>query len=206
MEQISNIRNFYFTPVISSSLLKINFESFPVRKNIKSTLFFSISKKEGINIKEFINYSGVPELYDPKFDSWDLSFNKKSDGLIISNKFEDDYPTLDFSSLRSFKSFNDIIKAMYNNLLIESFIIDYGTRDIIVDVFTYSDKVQDMLEYIPFIRFSIVTDMEDGTLYITELSIPYKYFKSVSEILAEMKSECEYLFTINKKPYVSRII
>ncbi|ARM75021.1 hypothetical protein [Acidianus manzaensis] len=206
MKQLLSIKNLNFTPIASSSLLKINFESFPVRINLKSNFFFSLSKKEGLKIKKFINYSGIPELYDPKFDSWKLTFDKKSEGLVVTTKFEENYPILDFSSLKSFKSFNEVLKGMYNNLLIESFLIDYGTRDLIVDVFTYSEKVQDILEFIPFIRFTISTEIENDLLYITELSIPYKYFRSISEILSEIKTECNFLFTLNKKPYVSRII
>lgn len=204
--QLLNIKHFYFTPVISSSLLKINFDSLPVRKSIKSDIFFSLSRKTGIKIKQFVNYSGIPELYDPKSDSWKLDFEIRADGIASDMKFEEETPALQFSSLRAFESFNEVIKEMYNKLLIESFLIDYGLRDIIVDVFTYSREVVDVLELIPFIRFNIVLDMENSTLNIVELTIPHKYFKQVAEILSELKTEAEYLFTINKKPYIVKII
>lgn len=160
-----------------------------------------------MRIKKFVNYSGIPEKYDPQFDTWKLDFEIRAEGLVNEIKYEgEDYPVLEFSSLRTFKSFNDILKSMYNKLLIDSFLIDYGTRDIIVDVFTQSKKVVEAIEYIPFIRFNIVTEAENSELNIVELSIPFKYFTIIAEILSELKTDAEYLFTLNKKPYISKII
>lgn len=204
--QILGIKKLYFTPVINSGLLKITFDCLPVRKSIKSDLFFSISKNSGLKIEKFVNYSGIPELYDPKFDSWKLDFNVRADGIVNDIKIENEASVLDFSSLRTLKSFNDFIKEMYNKLLIDSFLIDYGTRDIIIDVFTFSKEVVKALEFIPFIRFNIIVKTDDSTLNVAELSIPYKYFKVVAEILSELKTDADFLFTLNKKPYVSKII
>ncbi|MFP3164600.1 MAG: hypothetical protein RXQ76_01940 [Acidianus sp.] len=206
-EQLLKIKNLSFTPVYSSSIIKINFDRLPIRKSIKSNLSFSLSLKDGLRIKEFINYSGIPEYYDEKYDKWKMSLDKRADGLKVEVKYSGYAQPLIFSSLRSFSSFNEILKGMYNHTVIESFIIDYGNRDAILDIFHNSKKVLECLELIPFIRFSILIEIDNNEeLYITELSLPFTYLNYVSELLSELKPEIDIIFTLNKFPYISKIL
>ncbi|BDC18322.1 hypothetical protein HS5_12120 [Acidianus sp. HS-5] len=204
--QLLKIRNLSFTPVYSSSIIKINFDGIPVRRSIKSNLSLSLSLKEGLKIKEFTNYSGIPEYYDEKYNTWITTLDRRAEGLKVDIKYSSETQPLFFSSLRSFSSFNEILKGMYNKTLIESFIIDYGNKDVVFDILYTSKEVLDLLELLPFIRFSVITELDSDELYITELTLPFNYLNYVSELLSDLKSEIDMIFTLNKLPYISKII
>ncbi|WP_150111442.1 hypothetical protein [Candidatus Acidianus copahuensis] len=194
------IKHLYFTPLPSFSTVIFD-GNFPVRKSIKSDVIFPNKK---LKVNSIINYSGIPEAYDPLLDRWDLSFDIRANGMKLEGITENRDPLM-FSTLRTSKAFTDIIKGMYNNLQIHSFIIDYGRRDIILDVISSSEEVAKNLEYVPFIRLTF--SISEPKMYIIELLIPFNYLNIILEILKEMRDSIDgTLFTLRKMPYFTPII
>ncbi len=204
--ELLKINNLYFTPIPSFGIFKLNLDNkLCIRKNIREDFCLSLSK-EGLGVNEFINYSGIPEAYDFITDKWNLDMEIKADGLKPFIQYEDNADPLLYSSLRSFYSFNEILKMSLNNGLITGFIIDYGKRDYVIDIFTYEKEIRERLEYIPFIRYSISLNTEPDELFIIELLVPEKHLLLILEILREMRQYIDILFTLRKPYYFNGII
>ncbi|MCI2415412.1 MAG: hypothetical protein MPF33_09270 [Candidatus Aramenus sp.] len=205
-KELEGIKDLYFTPVFSFSSLRFNFdEKECVRRNIREDLCMSLGK-EGLRVKEFLNYSGIPEAYDFAYDMWDLSFKIKAEGERPHFQYEGDSEVILYSSLRSIYSFNEILKEFLNKGIVTSFILDYGRRDYVIDVFSFNEVVRERLEYVPFIRYSAILESDQGDIYLTELMIPKDYLLIVLEVLKEMREEVEILFTKKKIPYFHGVI
>ncbi len=203
---LSEIKDLYFTPVFSFGYLRFNFdEGKCVRKNLREDFCISIGK-EGLKVKDFVNYSGMPEAYDFAYDKWDLSFKLRAQGERPAYQYEGDTDVTLYSSLRSIYSFNEILKGFLNRGLVTSFIVDYGRRDYVIDVFSYERAVSDKLEYVPFIRFSVTLESYQGDLYLTELLVPRDDVLIVMEVLKEMQEEIDILFTKRKIPYFRGVV
>lgn len=204
--ELLKISNLYFTPIPSFGIFKLNWDNKSyIRKNLREDFRLSLSK-EGLKVNEFINYSGIPEAYDFITDEWDLTMEIKADGLRPFTQYEGNADPLLYSSLVSFYSFNDILKMSLNNGLISGFIIDYGKREYVIDIFTAEKEVKERLEYIPFIRYSISLNLESNELFIIELLVPDKHLLFILEILKEIRQYIDILFTIRKPYYFNGII
>ncbi|AWR93456.1 hypothetical protein [Acidianus brierleyi] len=204
--ELLKINNLYFTPIPSFGIFKLNLnDKSLIRKNLREDFCLSISR-EGLKVNEFINYSGIPEAYDFITDEWDLHMDIKAEGIKPFIQYEDNAEPLLYSSLRSFYSFNDILKTSLNYGLISGFIIDYGKRDYVIDVFTTEKEVRERLEYIPFIRYSISLDLESNNLFIIELLISDKDLLFILELLKEMRQYIDILFTLRKPYYFNGVI
>jgi hypothetical protein len=93
-----------------------------------------------------------------------------------------------------------------NTGLISGFIIDYGKRDYVLDIFTPEKEIRDNLEYIPFIRYSLSLKIESNNLFMIELLVPEKHLLFILEILKEIKQYIDVLFTPKRPKYFKGII
>ncbi len=205
--ELLKINELYFTPIPSFGIFKLNLEnkSYIIRKNLREDFCLSLSK-EGLKVNEFINYSGIPEAYDFITDEWNLDLEIKADKLEPFIQYEDNADPILYSSLRSFYSFNNILKMSLNTGLISGFIIDYGKRDYVLDIFTPEKEIRDNLEYIPFIRYSLSLKIDSNNLFMIELLVPEKHLLFILEILKEIKQYIDVLFTPKRPKYFKGII
>jgi|GEM_PF-713508 hypothetical protein len=150
---LSRIKGLSFTPIPANRFMKLKFSSrIYTRKSVKTDLSF-LFDKEGVEVVRFENFSGIPETYDYDTDTWNYDGSIKATPLVHDFQYEGEVEPIDFSTLRSPKSMTDVLREANSKGLIQCYVVDYGSREFLLDVITLNPEVKEAFQYFPFIRF-----------------------------------------------------
>ncbi|BCU67757.1 hypothetical protein HS7_11940 [Sulfolobales archaeon HS-7] len=138
-----------------------------------------------------LNYSGIPESYDPKKDVWYSVNVKAAPSKSSSNHLTPMELRKGIEAIRKFGS--NLIEVenlglerslqLLHSGFFSSFLIDYGTRDFMIEVFFLDEDIKEFFEYVPFIRLMRVFRCIEENVYVynAELFGPYEGMVKVLE-------------------------
>jgi len=202
---LSRIKGLSFTPIPANRLMKLKFSSrIYTRKSVKTDFSF-LFDKEGVEVVRFENFSGIPETYDYDTDTWNYDGSIKATPLVHDFQYEGEVEPIDFSTLRSPKSMTDVLREANSKGLIQSYVVDYGSREFLLDVITLNPEVKEAFQYFPFIRFVAHLRGDEATFYLIELFMPEAHLREVAEALEEVRDQVKILFAPRSFKYVRRV-